>query len=238
MLRRIVRRLTRLFRKAQTETDTLSPFHISPPTRDIRKACHIQAALMATERLEGSIVECGVAGAWTLSIFMHAVRRAGREDAIFAVDSYEGFPALSEHDADWFDPETMMLHYKLFDIEFARKNLLRSGLTEEEISTIEFVKGWIPDALQEVPDPIRVLHLDVDLYQSYADSLRILWPQVVPGGWVIFDEYDQGRDEEKWPGAKRAIDDFTAENGVELHKHWSGFTHVVKPTPSSPSSTT
>jgi hypothetical protein len=102
-------------------------------------------------------------------------------------------------------------------------------LTEDEVATVVFVKGWIPDVLREVHGPIRLLHLDLDLYQPYADSLRILWPQVLPGGWVIFDEYDQANDATKWPGAKRAIDEFVAKNDLELQRHWSGFTHIVKP---------
>jgi hypothetical protein len=145
------------------------------------------------------------------------------------VDSYEGFPALSEHDGDWFDPETMKLHYKRFDVDFARQNLLRSGLTEDEVASVTFIKGWIPEALDFVEGPISVLHVDLDLYQSYADTLKRLWPQLLPGAWVIFDEYDQGRDIEKWPGAKRAVDEFLVATGVEIHRHWSGFVHVVKP---------
>ena len=231
MIRRVARRLSRPFQKLGSETPTLSRFHLGPPDRGIRKACHIQAALTETDHLDGSIVECGIANAWSLSIILHALRGAGRPDPVFAVDSYEGFPALSEHDADWFDPETMKLHYKQFDVEFAQKNLLLAGLTEGEVAKVVFVKGWIPDVLREVHGPIRLLHLDLDLYQPYADSLRILWPQVLPGGWAIFDEYDQGTDEEKWPGAKRAIDAFVAANGLELRRHWSGFTHVVKPRP-------
>ena len=83
---------------------------------------------------------------------------------IYAVDSYEGFPALSEHDADWFDPETMKLHYKLFDIEFVRSNLRGSGLSETEVNSVIFVKGWIPEVLGQVSGPIAVLHLDLDIY--------------------------------------------------------------------------
>ena len=229
MLRAILRRLVPNRTTNSVGDESLERFHLSPPERSLRKACHIEAALTATEHLDGAVVECGVAAAWTLSVFVRALRRAGRNDPVFAVDSFEGFPELSEHDANWFDPETMKLHYKRFDVAFARDNLIRSGLSEDEVSTVSFVKGWIPDSLRGVHGPIRVLHLDLDLYQPYADSLRMLWPQMLPGGWIIFDEYDQGEDEEKWPGAKLAIDEFLNDCGVELHRHWSGFTHVVKP---------
>ena len=223
------RRAKRAPQAPEAPSDRLAKWRAGPLGQGERKACHLQEALASTSDLEGSIVECGVATAWSLSVIAHAVRRSGSQKMIYAVDSYEGFPALSEHDADWFDPETMKLHYKLFDIEFARLNLRGSGLSETEVDSVTFVKGWIPEVLGQVSGPIAVLHLDLDIYQSYADSLRILWPQVLPGAWILFDEYDQGRDEEKWLGAKKAIDEFVEQNSLTLQRHWSGFTHVVKP---------
>ena len=210
-------------------SDPLEGHRAEPLGRGPRKACHLQEALLATRSLDGAIVECGVATAKSLAIIAHACRRSGDDRSIFAVDSFEGFPKLSEHDADWFDPETMKLHYKLFDVPFVMDNLKRSGLTDAEVASISFVKGWIPEVLSEVDHPISMLHLDVDLYNPYADALRILWPQVRAGGWILFDEYDQGSDAEKWPGAKRAIDEFLSRESLTLQRHWSGFTHVVKP---------
>ena len=49
-----------------------------------------------------------------------------------------------------------------------------------------------------------MLHLDVDLYESYWVALRRLWPHVIPGGIVTFDEYRQPA----WPGATLAVDEF------------------------------
>lgn len=51
---------------------------------------------------------------------------------------------------------------------------------------------------------IALLHLDVDLYESYKTALDWLWPFVSPGGIVTFDEYRS----EAFPGATRAIDEF------------------------------
>jgi hypothetical protein len=220
MLRRFLRR---------KNVDILERHRATPLSRDRRKSCHLQEALLATRSIDGAIVECGVATAGSLSLITHASRRSRDDRSIIAVDSYEGFPKLSEHDADWFDPDTMKLHYKRFDVPFVKENLTRSGLTDDEVASITFVKGWIPDVLSGVEGPISMLHLDVDLYNPYADSLRILWPQVRAGGWVLFDEYDQGRDTEKWPGAKRAIDEFLERESLTIERHWSGFTHVVKP---------
>lgn len=44
----------------------------------------------------------------------------------------------------------------------------------------------------------------MDLYQSYKTCLEHLFPKVVSGGIVLFDEYDTPN----WPGAKKAIDEY------------------------------
>ena len=46
------------------------------------------------------------------------------------------------------------------------------------------------DSLPTHPrQPITLLQLDGDLYQSYMDSLTILFPLVSPGGIVVFDDF-------------------------------------------------
>jgi len=58
------------------------------------------------------------------------------------------------------------------------------------------------------------LHIDVDLYQSYIDILENLYDLVSIGGVICFDEFlDQ---QEKWPGAVRAIQEFFVGKGQEF----------------------
>lgn len=52
-----------------------------------------------------------------------------------------------------------------------------------------------------------MLILDCDLYESYKMCLSRLYPRIVPGGWIIFDEYFSA----KYPGARRAVDEFFAD---------------------------
>ena len=67
------------------------------------------------------------------------------------------------------------------------------------------VKGYFPATFPQYSgDRIALLHLDVDLYQSYKDCLEWFEPKVAPGGVIAFDEY--GR--RGWVGATRAIDEY------------------------------
>lgn len=73
------------------------------------------------------------------------------------------------------------------------------------------VAGPFAETLQAFDQPVSVAVLDCDLYESYATALRCLWPLLSPGGVIVLDEF--GRPE-KWPGAKRATDEFAEAHGL------------------------
>lgn len=57
-----------------------------------------------------------------------------------------------------------------------------------------------------------VAHIDADLYESVLAACQLLFPWVVPGGVMIFDDYGFP----DCPGAKRAVDDWSATTGVGI----------------------
>jgi hypothetical protein len=67
--------------------------------------------------------------------------------------------------------------------------------------------GWFQDTLRVVPDnldAIAVLRIDGDWYESTKICLETLVPRVSPGGIVVIDDYG------KWPGCRKAVDEFMA----------------------------
>ena len=63
---------------------------------------------------------------------------------------------------------------------------------------------------------INVMHLDGDLYESYIDSLFLLYDLIDVGGYVICDDCGSLFE------ADRAVDDFRSLHGIEdtlFHKH-------------------
>ena len=90
------------------------------------------------------------------------------------------------------------------------KGILKTaGIQKDFIdSKVRLIKGFFNESLKKYDDaPIAILHVDVDLYQSYKDVLSALYPRVVSQGIVLFDEYQSP----KWPGATKAIDEFFAK---------------------------
>lgn len=77
---------------------------------------------------------------------------------------------------------------------------------------VKFIKGWFDATLPayEVPPHERlVVHLDADLYSSTATVLRALERHIVPGTYLLFDEFSDRLHE------LRAFDEF-----LRLHPDW------------------
>ncbi len=67
-------------------------------------------------------------------------------------------------------------------------------------------KGWFQDTLPIADTPeIAVLRLDGDWYASTRVSLKHLYDRVVPGGFVIIDDYGC------YDGCRKAVDEFLAD---------------------------
>ena len=74
---------------------------------------------------------------------------------------------------------------------------------------------------------IALLHLDVDLYDSYKVTLERLLPCVTKGGVVLFDEYIINK--EKSPGSVKAIAEFSGDfkNEIQYNNEANGY-YIIK----------
>jgi len=180
----------------------------------------------------GLLVECGVAAGASLAHMMAHSRGNALGYEVVGFDSFEGFPDASEYDSNKFRSDSPEFRvYRKFTQSVVRGNIADAlSVPEADLSELTLVKGWIPESFAafDFSKGIALLHLDVDLYEPYKASLEELWDHMLPGGLVLFDEYDVGRDEEKWPGAKKAIDEFCERGGLEIQRHWTGRAHLQK----------
>jgi O-methyltransferase len=80
---------------------------------------------------------------------------------------------------------------------------------------VTLVKGYFEETLSAWGDrQFSVVHIDCDLYQSYLTCLDFFYPRMVPGGHIVFDEYDFIAD--VYPGAQKAIDEFLADKPEKI----------------------
>lgn len=150
----------------------------------------------------GVYVECGVAaGAQIIAMAAGAPNKT-----IYAFDSFEGIPLPSNKDDQMPgikfltkeeqkalpDPGEQVLESSgatCVSAEDVSAHLTRSGISEKNVI---FVKGWFEETIPEIApqiEPISVLRLDGDLYNSTYVCLKYLYPKVIEGGVVIIDDW-------------------------------------------------
>jgi O-methyltransferase len=163
------------------------------------------ALLARFKNIEGSIVECGV---WRGGMSAAIAEIFGNEREYYLIDSYEGLPPAKDIDGQaalaWQKDRNSpnYLDNCKAEIEWAQKAMAKSGA-----KNVHFVKGWFQDTLPgyKFDEPIAVLRLDGDWYDSVLVCLEHLFPKVAKGGVVMIDDYYI------WEGASKAIHEYLAK---------------------------
>jgi O-methyltransferase len=153
----------------------------------------------------GDFIETGV---WRggAAIFMRAVLKAYGERArkVWAADSFRGLPKpnAAEFPADAGDPH-WTADVLAVPLEEVQANFEQYGLLDDQV---QFLVGWFKDTLPTAPiTQLAVARLDGDMYESTIEAMRVLYPKLSVGGFLIVDDYGA------IPGCKRAIDDYRSE---------------------------
>lgn len=192
-------------------------------TKAIFRYQHFESTL----HLHGVIVEVGVGSGQGLRLFMRLQEFFSDKRQIYAFDSFQGFPRGSKYDSEKFNKYSKA-KYKLFTVPFVKSYLLATGASEDQVSAVRFIRGFIPESLQKFDHkPIALLNLDLDLYQPTIDALNFFWQYIVHGGIILLDDYDVDSTQ-KWPGVKKAVDEFCLINDLSLRQGYSGLAYIKK----------
>lgn len=178
------------------------------------------AKFIAKNKVDGDIVECGVwKGGSTMAILDALMQAKDTNRNVFLYDTFEGMSEPTEADKTSFDikAEELLntntdkeknLVWAYSPLEEVKKNI---NATNYDVNRIHFVKGKVEDTIpQTLPGPIALLRLDTDWYESTKHELEYLYPLLVRGGILIIDDYGH------WQGARKAVDEYIAENKIPL----------------------
>jgi O-methyltransferase len=149
--------------------------------------------------IEGVFVECGVASGNNLAAMCYAGRHG------YGFDSFEGIPWAGVNDDQQpgmkrkdeskhgiLESSGITVH----DIDGVRLNFANWGLQNYTL-----IKGWFQDTVHEFDQPIAVLRLDGDLYDSTMVCLNHLYPLLSDGGILIMDDWNLA-------GCRKAFKDY------------------------------
>lgn len=156
----------------------------------------------------GDIVECGVYNGGSAGVMAYAGMLQSRFPRhVWLFDSFSGLPRPSDQDevAAWKWVGECKGDQRKVEELFRDLNIPRSR--------VHVVKGWFestfPEAGVEIKQ-ISLLHLDVDWYKSTKLCLEHFYEKVVPGGFVVIDDYGY------WKGCRRAVNDFITGRDLKL----------------------
>jgi hypothetical protein len=185
------------------------PLPVPLNAANARRIAYFQSLLQMIDGVAGDIVECGVYSGLTL--YAQALFSENRKPCrnIYGFDSFEGLPEASAEDEPEVRPEAKVKGRFANSMESVIARLLSNGIRKDFVDRhVHLVKGWFTDTLPAFDMSIALLHVDVDLYQSYLDVLENLYPRVNQGGIVAFDEYG----DTLWVGASKAIHAYLGES--------------------------
>jgi len=189
---------------------------------------------VVNKNIEGSLVECGVAGGGCAALMaLVANDNNVRSRELWLFDSFEGLPNPTNKD--------FLNECSKIAGEFIRPLEKGSCLgTYEEVQKLLFskfridpknvvmVRGWFQDTLPQYKgkiNKISLLRIDADWYESTKCCLDNFYDNVVGGGFVVIDDY------ETCFGAKRALNEFLQERklAVTLSPDGRGGCYFIKP---------
>jgi len=162
------------------------------------------------EKIDGAFVECGVWKGGSVMAMALTLKELGEVRELYLYDTFSGMSAPSDVDGDAAQEifsktctSENSSKWNVSPIEEVEKNIFETGYPREKC---HFIKGKVEDTLPTIiPQQIALLRLDTDFYDSTKHELTHLFPRVSPRGVIIIDDYG------RWPGAKKAVDEYIAE---------------------------
>ena len=194
----------------------VGPYTMTTPARIYSLVRAVE--YVSARAVPGAFVECGVwRGGSMMAVALTLLRLGVTDRDLYLYDTFTGMTAPTDEDvrrsgeraADLLAEESRSSDiWAIAAIDDVREAVLSVGYPEERI---HFVQGPVEDTLPaNAPEAIALLRLDTDWYSSTKHELVHLFPRLTSGGVLILDDYGY------WQGARRAVDEYLAENGLRL----------------------
>lgn len=194
----------------------VAPFTMTSPER-LFSLCR-SVEYVVRHDIPGDIAECGVWKGGSMMAVARTLARLGVTRKLFLFDTFEGMSAPTEADVSIeglsaanalaTEDKTTSWNWAYSPLDEVRKNLSETGYDPQQV---HFVQGKVEDTIPaQAPPRLSILRLDTDWYESTYHELVHLYPRLSVGGVLIIDDYGH------WQGARKAVDQYIAENNLKL----------------------
>jgi len=142
---------------------------------------------------------------------LDVAKRIGVKVFFYGLDSYEGFPEISDADRKYAPAGSSYLSRRLFADTTERE--VMAYVRDGHEGSFEIVKGFFLETLPRLPERrYAFVVIDCDLYSSHMDCMQYFYDRLLPGGVMFFDDYHS----KQYPMAANAIDDFLTDRPEKL----------------------
>jgi hypothetical protein len=205
----------------QNTYDKFNNFIFSDDLKLTGKLLHRFEYFLKIKDIPGDIVEIGVFKGSGISSFMKFIEIycPNSNKKVIGFDIFDTIEAneILQKDGD-VDKENMVVVYDRVGSEDLTLQSVTNRLDQTKISSDKYklIKGdvqySIPKFLEENKGfRISLLYIDVDLDRPTYYSLKYLWDRILPGGAILFDEYEYHKFSES-VGVER----FLRETGIDF----------------------
>jgi O-methyltransferase len=158
-----------------------------------------------TLRLEGDIAELGVWKGGSAKFIADIFRGECRtHKTFFLFDSFDGMREINSKED----------RHQIGDFSDTSISVVKKLMASVDSNLAVVLKqGWIPSTFSGLEaNSFAFVHIDLDLYDPITDALDFIYPRLVFGGCIVFDDYGFA----SCPGAKKAIDNFALRTGENI----------------------
>lgn len=196
-------------------------FIFSNDIKIMGKLLHRFQHFLNVKELPGDIVEVGVFKGSGMSSFIKFIEifcpNSNKKVIGFDIFDVVESENVLKSDKD-IDRESMNVIYDRVNHNELTLESVTKNLTNTKISNDKFilVKGdvekSIPNFLDENPGfRISYLYIDVDIDRPTYFTLKYLWDRILPGGVIIFDEFEYHKYSES-----NGVEKFLKEKGIDF----------------------
>jgi hypothetical protein len=195
-----------------------SPFTLTNPVRmgmlwDAIETVH-------KEEIPGCFIEAGVYKGGSSMLAAYAMKHFDMGRDIFMFDTFKGMTEPCEHDYKLNrekDPGQYLKKWKSKKATthntwcYASYPEVLNNINSVGYAFFDMITGNVIDTVRTgMCAKIAVLRIDVDFYDATKHLLEQWYEQVMPGGYIIFDDYWC------WNGTHKAVNEFFESNDISL----------------------
>jgi predicted O-methyltransferase YrrM len=146
------------------------------------------------------------------AIFMATILQELHPSArVYALDTYEGMPQTDDIDV-----------HERGDFSDTRLDSIRQRARSFGLENVEFVQGLVEDTTLDVAargGPFGLAHIDLDIYSAIRYAQDTIWPTLVRGGYLVYDDATVA----SCIGATQAVEDLISGRGISSEQIWPHF---------------